>query len=208
MALTSIGYLNEEDTNLVNLTQFYRPPPFHMRPGGQFIISTTIASVVGITYPSVYLIGAYANQLESHLLEDKRVKLTNIATKYKGIISTKSATSKKLDGEIDSLDITYSSKIKTLSAIYNKKVHYKLKSESLYKFAADLKRHDVRTDSISSQDDAYTISLVSESSKSITNLIKSVSQEYFETIETIDISAITHDQATGYYRGLLKVKLK
>ena len=208
MTLTSIGYLNEEDTNLVNLTQFYRPPPFHMRPGGQFIISTTIASVVGITYPSAYLIGAYANQLESHLLEDKKNRLTAIANKYKKIIAKKSAISKKLDGEIEKLDITYSSKIKTLSAIYNKKVHYKLKSESLYKFAADLKKHDVRTDSISSQDDSYTISLVSESSKSITNLIKAISEEYFDKIEMIDISEIKLDKVTGYYRGLLEVKLR
>ncbi|SHO81266.1 FIG00470756: hypothetical protein [hydrothermal vent metagenome] len=208
MALTAIGYLNEEDNNLVNLTQFYRPPPFHMRPGGQFIISTTIASIVGITYPSVYLVGAYANKLEIHLLEDKKTKLTNIANNYKKILANKSAISKKLDAEIEKLDITYSSKIKTLSAIYNKKVHYKLKSESLYKFAGDLKKHDVRTDSISSKNDSYQISLVSESSKSITTLIKSISEEYFDVIKNIDISEIIYDTDTGYYRGLLKVDLK
>jgi hypothetical protein len=207
MALSSVDYQNGMNTS-VNLTQFKRPPPFAMRPGGQFIISTTIASIVGIAWPSTYLIGSYLNKAEIYVLEDKEQELTALANKYKKIIKAKTLKIQKLDKEINELDITYNSKIKTLSAIFDKKVNYKLKSESLYRFAGDLKKFDVRTDSITSEDDSYKISLISENSKNITRLIKTISEKYFKKIREIDIAEIQKNQDTGYYTGILKVKLK
>ena len=206
MALSSIDYQN--GIKISNLTQFKRPPPFAMRPGGQFIISTTVASIVGIAWPSTYLVGSYLNKAEIYILEEKEAKLTETANRYKKIIKKKTLKIQKLDEEINKLDITYNSKIKTLSAIFNKKVNYKLKSESLYRFAGDLKKFDVRTNSITSIDDSYEISLISENTKNITRLIKSISEKYFKKIREIDIAEIQKDEETGYYTGVLKVKLR
>ncbi|MBN2824742.1 MAG: hypothetical protein JXQ76_05425, partial [Campylobacterales bacterium] len=208
MILSSYDFIDNEESKVVNLTQFHRPPPFHMRPGGQFIITTSLVSIVGISYPSAYLIGAYANKAESYILSDEEKQLTQTADKYKQILAQKTKEIEGLDKELEALEKKYESKIKTLSAIYDKKVNYKLKSESFYRFAADLKSHDVRTDSITSSDDTYEISLVSESSKSITKLIKHISDKYFEKISEIDIAQIHKDEASGYYKGTLKVKLR
>lgn len=207
MALSSVDYQNGINAS-VNLTQFKRPPPFAMRPGGQFIISTTIASIVGIAWPSTYLVGSYLNKAEISFLKKKDKRLTTQANKYKKIIKEKTLKIQALDQEINQLDITYESKIKTLSAIFNKKVNYKLKSEALYRFAGDLKKYDVRTNSIQSLDDSYKISLISENSKNITRLIKSISEKYFKKIKIIDIEKIKKSPDTGYYTGILKVELK
>jgi len=208
MVLNAYDYIDNEETKVVNLTQFHRPPPFHMRPGGQFIITTSLVSIVGIAYPSAFLIGAYANKAESYILKDEEQQLTQTANKYKKILAQKTEEISKLDKTIEVLERRYNSKIKTLEAIYDKKVNYKLKSESLYRFAGDLKAHDVRTDSIESDNDSYSISLVSESSKSITRLIKSISDKYFDKISYIDIEQIQKDEKSGFYKGLLKVKLR
>jgi hypothetical protein len=208
MILNSYDYIDNEESKIVNLTQFHRPPPFHMRPGGQFIITTSLVSIIGIAYPSVYLIGAYANQLETYVLEGEEKELKATANKYKQILAQKTKEIEKLDQEIEKLETTYSAKVKTLEQIFDKKVNYKLKSESLYRFAGDLKAHDVRTDSIESLNDAYKISLVSESSKSITKLIKTISEKYYKKIDFIDIEKIHKDEETGYYKGILKVKLR
>jgi len=208
MALSAYDYIDNEETKVVNLTQFHRPPPFHMRPGGQFIITTSLVSIVGIAWPTTYLAGSYINKAESYILVEEERELTATADKYKQILADKTKEIGKLDKALEKLEIKYDSKIKTLTAIFDKKVNYKLKSESLYRFAADLKAHDVRTDSIKSDNDSYEISLVSENSKSITKLIKHISDKYFKKISYIDIEQIEKNDQSGYYNGLLKVKLR
>jgi hypothetical protein len=208
MVLSSYDFIDNEENKVVNLTQFHRPPPFHMRPGGQFLITTSLVSIVGVAYPSVYLIGAYANKAEIYILSDEEKQLTATATKYKDVLAQKSKEIDGLDKQIEILEKMHDSKIKTLEAIYNKKVNYKLKSESFYRFAGDLKAHDVRTDSIKSSNDTYEISLVSENSKSITKLIEYISEKYFDKIDEIDIAKIHKEETSGYYKGILKVKLR
>jgi len=48
MVLSSYDFIDNEENKVVNLTQFHRPPPFHMRPGGQFLITTSLVSIVGL----------------------------------------------------------------------------------------------------------------------------------------------------------------
>jgi hypothetical protein len=207
LAIAAIGYMEDVET-AVNLTIFERAPAFHKRASGQFIIATSLAIMVGISYPIYFLVGSYMNDATNMVLADNESKLKAEANKYKGILGTKKKEIKKLDSKIAELSKIYHSKEKTLTAIYDKKVNYNLKSELLYHFANDIKHFDVNINILASDKNSFTFSLLSKDDKEITKLIKYISEKHFDQINSIDIEKISKDPESEYYTGILKVDLR
>ena len=207
LAVASIEYIEDTEA-FVNLTIFNRAPAFHKRASGQFIIATLLAITVGISYPIYFLVGSYMNDATNMVLTQNESKLKAETTKYKGILGAKKKEIKKLDQKISDLSKVYHSKEKTLTAIYDKKVNYRLKSELLYHFANDIKHFDVDIDILASDKDSFVFSLLSKDEKEITELIKYISDKHFEQINSIDIEKISKDPESEYYTGILKVELR
>ena len=207
MLLTSFDYMEDEDA-VVNLTMFPRPPSFMNRASGQFIIATFAAISVGLAYPLVYLVGSYVNDAKIYALTLENNKLTVESAKYKQILGAKKKEISVLDDKIEGLGKIYAGKTKTLTAIYNKKVNYRLKSGTFYAIANDLSKFDVHVNSIYTMDDTLWLSLVSSDDRKLTELIKHISDTRFDDINQIDIELIQKDPESSYYKGLLKVDLK
>jgi len=207
LAVAAIEYLEDTEA-FVNLTIFERAPAFHKRASGQFVITTILAITVGISYPLYFLIGSYMNDATNMVLTQNESKLKAEATKYKTILGAKKKEIKKLDQKISDLSKIYHLKEKTLTTIYDKKVNYRLKSELLYHFANDIKHFDVDIDSLASDKDSFTISLLSKDEKEITELIKYISDKHFEQINSIDIEKISKNPENEYYTGILKIDLR
>jgi len=207
MLLSSLDYL-EDETAVVNLTMFPRPPSFLNRASGQFIVATFAAISIGLAYPLVYLIGSYANDAKIYALKIQNDQLSAEANKYKQILGKKKKIIAGLDKQIANLSKIYNGKTKTLESIYNKKVNYRLKSEIFYTIAEDLARHDVHVDMISTKENTLWLSLVSSDDRKLTELIKDISETHFNELNAIDIKLIEKDPASAYYKGLLKVDLR
>ncbi|KYJ87457.1 hypothetical protein [Sulfurovum riftiae] len=207
MLLSSLDYL-EDETSVVNLTMFPRPPAFLNRASGQFIVATVAAISLGLAYPLVYLVGSYANEAKIYALTIQNNKLTAEANRYKKILGEKKQIIAGLDKRIAALSKTYSDKTKTLTSIYDKKVNYRLKSELLYTIADDLAKHDVHVDNLYTKENTIWLSLVSSDDRKLTELIKYISDTHFDEINSIDIELIEKDSESTYYKGLLKVDLR
>ncbi len=207
LAIASAEYL-ENTEEFINLTIFQRPPPFHKRTSGQFIISAFLAIMVGISYPSYYLIRSYINGAKNLVLTENEKKLRAQSDKYKAILGKKKKEIKKLDEKIASTSKIFHSKEKTLMAIYDKKVHYDLRSEMLYRFANDINHFGVNIDALSSDGNSFTFSLLGKDEKEITKLIKYISTLHFDKIKSINIEKISREPENEYYTGILKVVLQ
>ena len=207
MLLNSFDYLKDEDS-VINLSIYHRPPVFTNRTSGQFMIATFVSISIGIVYPLYYLVGSYINNAKIYVLNIENKKLSAETNKYKKIISKKLKQIEVLDKKIKKLNNIYSSKTKTLSSIYNKKVNYKLKSELLYVFADELHKHDVSVNKIYSNNNTFWLDLTSNNDRDITELIKYISKKHFDSIKYIDIKKIAKDANNSDYNGLLKVELK
>ncbi len=207
MLLSAFDYM-EDDASIVNLTMFPRAPSFMNRASGQFIISTLAAISVGLAYPLVYLIGSYVNDTKIYALTIQNNKLTIEVDKYKKILSDKKQKIAVLDKEIAKLSKSYKGKTQTLTAIYDKKVNYRLKSGTFHTIAKDLNKFDVHIDMLYTSNDTLWLSLVSSDDRKFTELIKYISDSHFAEINQIDIERIQKDQESSYYRGLLKVDLR
>jgi hypothetical protein len=207
MLLNAFDALEDEDS-VVNLTMYPRPPAFVNRASGQFIIATFAAISLGLAYPLVYLIGSYIDDAKIYALTIENNKLTAESQKYKKILGEKKQKISALDKEIARVTKIYGGKTKTLTAIYDKKVNYRLKSATLYTIAEDLNRFDVHVNNIYTKDDTVWLSIVSVDDRKFTEVIKYISDTHFDDINQIDIELIKKDPESSYYKGLLKVELK
>jgi hypothetical protein len=207
MLLSSLDYM-EDESSLVNLTMYPRPPSFVNRASGQFIIATFAAISLSLAYPLVYLVGSYVNDAKIYALKIENNKLTTEANKYKKILNEKKTQIKALDEKIEVLTTKYDGKAKTLTSIYNKKVNYRLKSGTFHTIAEELNQYEVNVDMLKSEDDTLWLSLVSTDDRKFTEVIKYMSDTHFDEIIEIDIEEIQKDPGGNYYKGLLKVELK
>jgi len=203
MVQSGLDYI-ENPSKFVNLTTTPRPPVFSKRASGQFIISTTVVSLLAIGYPLFFLVKAY--MIDAHIikLSSENKSLTQITNKYKKILNEKRKIISQNKKELKGLENIFEAKAKTLTSIYNKKVDYRLKSNLLNKFAIDLVKYELKLERMSSNENEFTIHIVSDDDKKITKYIKYISEKYFNDIENIDIKRISVSK-DGLYRGILKV---
>jgi len=207
MLLSSFDYM-EDESSFVNLTMYPRPPSFLKRASGQFIVSMIAAVTLSLAYPLSYLIKSYANDAEMYALTSKNNNLSAISSKYKKILGEKKSKIKVLDKESQALAARYFGKTKTLSSIYNKKVNYRLKSGLYHSIAEELDKFGVKVSNIHSEENTLWVDLVSEEDRSLTELIKYISEKHFDEVNSIDIKRIQKDSEDNFYKGLLKVELK
>ena len=207
MLLNSLEYL-EDESSFVNLSMYPRAPSFVNRASGQFIITTFAAIALSLAYPLSYLVGSYINDAKIFALTIENNKLTAESKKYKKIIGEKKSIIKGLDEKIKGLSATYDGKTKTLTAIYDKKVNYRLKSGMFHDIASELDKYDVKTEMIETTEDTLRVTLVSTDDRKLTELIKYISEKHFSEVNEIDIEKIQKDPESKYYKGLLKVELK
>lgn len=210
MLLNSLDYI-EDESSIVNVSMYPRAPAFANRASGQFLITTFAAVSLSLAYPLVYLVGSYINDANIYALTIENNKLTTESKKYKKILAEKKSIIKGLDEKIKGLSATYEGKTKTLTAIYDKKVNYRLKSGIFHDIAEELNKFDVKTEMIQTEEDTLLVSLVSTDDRKLTELIKYISETHFKEVNEvneIDIERIQKDPASKYYKGLLKVELR
>ncbi|HHC11564.1 MAG TPA: hypothetical protein ENK79_02885 [Campylobacterales bacterium] len=203
MVQSGLDYI-QNPNNLVNLTQTPRPPVFSKRASGQFIISTTVVSLLAIGYPLFFLVSAY--MMDAHILKlsSDNESLATITNKYKKILNEKRKTINQNKKELQGLNNIFEGKAKTLTSIYNRKVDYNLKSNLLNQFSIDLTKYELKLEKLSSHEDNFTLYIVSDDDKKITKYIKYISRKYFDSIRNIDIKRISVSE-DSLYRGILKV---
>lgn len=207
MVKSALDTIQDPDKT-INLSLHPRPPVFVKRASGQFIIGTVMASLLAIGVPLGYLIPSYMNDAYNLKLSADDQILSAEVEKYKKILKDKQLIIKADKSELKKLESIFEGKAKTLTSIYSKKVNYKFKSGFLYRFGKDLKKFDVHVEQIVSDEDNYTLYLLSTDEKKMTKYIKYVSKEYFKNIKNIDIKRIEMDDKDFSYRGVLKVEYK
>ncbi|MDD5406212.1 MAG: hypothetical protein PHE73_04620 [Sulfurovaceae bacterium] len=207
LAKTSIDYI-ENNTSMPNLTQFQRPPSFKKRPGGRFIISIAVATVLGLIYPLFYLLSSYINNIQTYRYISQSEDLSTQVAHYKQVIAEKKLEISSLGTEEKKEAALYSAKESTLKTIYDKKVNYRMKSQTFYNLTNDLKKYGVYVDELQNQDNNFSLSLVNKEDRKITELIKYLSEKYYNDIVKINIELIEKDQNSAYYKGVLRMELK
>jgi hypothetical protein len=207
MLKSGLDYI-QEPKKVLNISTYPRPPIFTKRASGQFIIAIILTSILAIGAPLFYLVPAYTLQGYNYQLSNENNTLKKESTKYKNILKEKKSVIKQNKSQLKKLETIFDGKAKTLTSIYSKKVNYKFKSNFLYIFSKDLEKFHLHLEEVFSDEDNFTLHLLSKDEKNITKYIKYVSKKYFDDIDSIDIKRIELDNKDHIYRGILKVEYK
>jgi hypothetical protein len=148
------------------------------------------------------------NDLQTYKLKKDDAILAQEVTKYKRILRQKKGEYEKATAIVKELTNRFVAKEKTLRSVYNKKVHYRLKSDQMTSLSKDLDKFGVHTNALRSDMDSYSISLISPNDTKITQLIKAISDKYYSEINLIDIKTIQRDKNSTFYQGVLKVNFR
>jgi ribosomal protein S3 len=171
-------------------------------------LSLIAAILLASAYPLYYLGASYVLELRNLQLSKEERTLGSEVRKYKAILGKKKKEIKALDKRIATLQKTYHAKEKTLVAVYDKKVNYRLKSNQLAAFAEELAHFGLHVDRMMSREDGYALSILAKNDRNITELVKDVTDRYSKEIKKIDIEKIAADENSSLYHGVLKVELR
>lgn len=207
MAITAIDVMQDPSEH-INFTLYPQPPTFFKRPAGQMTAMMIAGLLVAVSWPVYNYIVAKMNDIQTLKMEKENEVLSQEANKYKQIIKLKTDEKDQVSATIKDISNRFVAKEKTLRSVYNKKVHYRLKSDQLTSFSNDLTDFDVQTNLIESDMDSYRITLISPSDKKITQLIKRISEKYYNDIKLVDIKMIEKDNNSTFYQGVLRVDLR
>jgi len=207
MAVSALDY-KENPSEWVNYTLYPKPPTFFKRPAGQIAAMTVLMLLLAMAWPAYHYVSAKMNDIQTYKLQQDDKKLARDVAKYKRILRQKKAEYDKANATVKELTTRFVSKEKTLRSVYDKKVHYRLKSDQITSLSKDLAQFDVQTNRIISDNDSFRIALIAPSDEKITQLIKAVSSKYANEIKLIDIKTIQKDKNSTFYQGVLRVDLR
>jgi len=207
MATYSELYINGTYPD-INFLLYDRPPPFHKRASGQFLISLSLATLIGLSVPGFFLAKSYINKGSIYLLEKENLELSAQSSKYQDILSKQRKQLKNVKADLNIQVNIYQKKNKTIRSIYDKKVHYVMKSDLLHKFSEEITKFDIEIDSVKTSENYFVFELVSDNEDKITDFIKYVSTVHYKNIKNLDIKSIIYDPERKQYIGKLEVDLK
>ncbi len=207
MAMSAVNSI-EGVSDLPNLTPFPRPAPITKRPAGKMIALFSIAILLSLA-PSAYdyFIGM-TTQAKNALLAKKESKLTKIVNDYKHKIKVREDKIKKIEDELTKTSTLYRYKKSELTTVYDKKFHYKLRSEQLALITNVLKGYAIKSRYIEISDTIYKIEVESKDDKEITAFIKELVKKFNKTISKVDIKSIVYYPKEGQYKGVVKIEFK
>ena len=208
MLAASAFQYQEAPEAYVNFTLYPKPPTFFKRPIGQIVIMTTLALLLALALPIYHYVSASMNNIQTYKLKQEDDVLAKDVAKYKRILREKKTKYDEITKVVKELSSRFAGKEETLRKVYNKKVHYRLKSDQIAVLSNDLAQHGVKTTLIQSNRDAYSLLLLSPNDTKITKLIKDISEKYYNEINSVDIEMIEKDTNSTLYKGLLKVDLQ
>jgi len=190
---------------VANFTPYPKPKPLSQRPSGKIVATFFIITAL-FMIPIIYdfIVGSTLNA-KNAILEKKEAKLTRVANSYKQKIAQKREELKALNKAYDKTKKLYDSKVGEVTKVYNKKFHYKFRSEQLSELTKLLKKYDIVSRKIVISDTLYAIELESKDDKQITAFIKELVKKFDKKISNVDIKDIVFNKDEGIYKGVLKI---
>ncbi|PSM52698.1 hypothetical protein CBLAS_0812 [Campylobacter blaseri] len=207
MFLTAQVYLAEKNDDY-NYSSFLRPPPFVQRDSGKLILASTLSLILAMVYPAYqYGYGMVNKQITAKKAEEYAVKLiekTRIENELNRLKQEIDKTKKLTKQENDIL----MERKQILSAIFDKKVNYPMKSKAIYDMTNMINTKGGKLVKINADDSNITFSVATETEKKMTELLRNISDKGEKyTVDTKSI-ALDEDNNTIAYQSDITIEVK
>lgn len=206
MMLTAKEYLINKDDEY-NYSTFLRPPPFNQRPVGKLMGVGLAALIAILAYPGYQYAHGFYNQ---KLTEKKEVEYTQKNKEKKRIEDTLASLQEQINQKIE--EIKAEKKIlkersDLLTAMYNKKVEYPMKSRAIFDMSNMINKQDGTLNAIHNVDENLTFEIRTETEKKMTELLKDVSNTKGYAVDT-KLILLDENNQTIAYESNVSVEMK
>lgn len=195
LALNAQLHAQEQDDPL-NLTIFKRPPSFGKRTSGRLTYGILLGLLVALAYPAYnYGYGYYLN-METQKKQQEYVKVHAKAQALRDAIAQLTAKKKAITDKLTKENERLSFRKKLLDEIHTKKVKYPMKAVMFQDLSQMINEKNIKISKIVTDNKEVVASLVSQSDKQLTELLKEISETEKYHVSTKKI--IKKDKKTYY----------
>lgn len=195
----------EEPNELLNLTIFKRPPPFSKRASGKLVYSVLGSLVLFLAYPAYNYIYGYILGMET-IEKQKEYNIAHAkAQALRNTMANLTNQKNKIDEQLAKEGKKISFRKKLLDEIHTKKVKYPMKAMMFQDLIQLINNKQVKITKIEANNKEVIGSLISQSDKQLTELLKEISktERYHVTTKKI----IKENEKT-YYTSDVKTEVK
>ena len=206
MMLTAKEYLINKDDEY-NYSTFLRPPPLAQRPVGKLIGVGVAALIAILAYPAYQYAHGFYNQ---KLTEKKEIEYAQKDKEKKRIESALANLQDQINKKRE--EITAEQKIlkersDLLTAMYNKKVEYPMKSKAIFDMTNMINKQSGELVAIHNIDENLTFEVRTETEKKMTELLKAISNTKGYNVDT-KLILLDENNQTIAYESNVSVEMK
>jgi len=175
MMLTGQAYAQEQDDEY-NFSTFLRPPPFSKRPSGKLMYALLAGLIVGIAYPAYQYIHGYLMDSEGTEKDAEYQVKNNDLNRIKQRLQEIAGLAKIEQDNISAQETALNNKTGLLDGMYDKKVKYQMKGETVYDITNLINDQDGKLTRVrQSKDGTGTFTIRMKTDKRMTELYKTIS---------------------------------
>jgi hypothetical protein len=186
-----------------NITLFNRPPAFSKRPVGKLTAALAASALLASAYPTLQTIQGVQLKIETanrqEVFHSLHQKTREIKKNLDALKAKKETIETKLAFEMEKLQFRQ----KLLQEIHDKKMHSPMKSIMIHSLAQLVNQRGIHIQKIEENETQMTLSLISQSDKKLTELLKDIANHGQYAISAKEI----RQNETAHYISDITIKV-
>ncbi len=207
LALTARD-IYEKDEIYPNVTIFHKLPPLHKRPSGELLMVLGVSLVLAFAYPLYQIALSYKYKFDTVMMQKEYVKIhaKRVALESRVNALRKEITDLKKKIAMNQKDLD--NRMKILQKIYDKKVNYTMKAETISDLTQDMVKFKIKTIAIDNNESHFDFNVTSVDDKQITKFIKYITDNKYDKYKITTNEINKTDANSTVYTSQLKVDIR
>jgi len=205
--LTAID-INEKGENYPNLTIFHRLPPLHRRPSGELLMILGVSLVLALAYPLYNVALTYKYKFDTAMMQKEYATVHAKKVALESRINALRKEIADLQNKIKLNKEDLGRRMAILEKIYDKKVNYIMKAETLADLTQDMVKYKIKTIAIENNESVFDFNVTAVDEKQITKFIKYITDTKYDKYNITTREINKTDENSTVYMSRLKVEVK
>jgi len=207
MTLAAIDY-NERGITYPNLTIFKRLPPLLKRPSGEILLVLVASLLLAGLYPLYNVIMSYKYRFDTAILQKEYNQIHAKKVMLETRITTLKKQMEQFKSEVAKREEDLQKRMALLQEIYDKKVNYIMKGQTMADLSQDLVKFKIKTMQIDNNESIFDFNVTAVDDKYITRFIKYISDNKSDRYKITTKEINKTDENSSVYVSRLKVEVK
>ncbi|BCD68075.1 hypothetical protein [Nitratiruptor sp. YY09-18] len=207
MILAAIDF-NEKEIAYPNLTIFKRLPPLLKRPSGEVLVILAVSILLAGIYPLYNIVMSYKYRFDTAVLQKEYQQIHAKKVMLQTKIDSLKKQMQELKDRVANKEKELENRMVLLQQIYDKKVNYIMKAQTLADLTQDIVKFKIKTLNIDNNQSIFDLNVTAVDDKQITRFIKYISDNKSDRYKITTKEINKTDENSSVYTSKLKVEVR